>query len=96
MSCLRDRAASFAFFSSATLVFEQVTEAKRTLREIKLLRGLQHENIIALRELLRPENTDSFEDLYLITELLDTDLHQIINSPQPLSEEHCCVRLARV
>eukprot|EP00030_Apusomonadida_sp_AF-17_P001581 a1887_57.p1 GENE.a1887_57~~a1887_57.p1 ORF type:complete len:410 (-),score=162.80 a1887_57:18-1220(-) len=69
-------------------VFEQVTEAKRTLREVKILRHLQHENIIALKELMRPSNVEEFEDLYIVTELLDTDLHQIISSPQPLSEDH--------
>jgi serine/threonine protein kinase len=25
---------------------------------------------------------------YIVTELMDTDLHQIIQSPQPLSNEH--------
>jgi serine/threonine protein kinase len=27
-------------------------------------------------------------DVYLVYELMDTDLHQIIRSPQPLSDEH--------
>uniref|UniRef100_A0ACD5Z735 Uncharacterized protein n=1 Tax=Avena sativa TaxID=4498 RepID=A0ACD5Z735_AVESA len=31
----------------------------------------------------------SFKDVYLVTELMDTDLQQIINSSQPLSNEHC-------
>ena len=30
-----------------------------------------------------------FEDVYLVTELMDTDLHQIIASPQPLTDDHC-------
>jgi hypothetical protein len=29
--------------------------------------------------------------VYLATELMDTDLHQIIRSNQQLSEEHCQV-----
>ena len=29
-----------------------------------------------------------FADIYLVYELMDTDLHQIIRSPQPLSDEH--------
>jgi hypothetical protein len=27
--------------------------------------------------------------VYLVYELMDTDLHQIIRSPQPLTDEHC-------
>jgi len=30
----------------------------------------------------------NFNDVYFVTELMDTDLHQIIASPQPLSHEH--------
>lgn len=71
-----------------TKTFANVIESKRTLREIKLLRHFNHENIISLRDLLRPESKDQFEDIYLVTELLDTDLHQIITSPQPLTNEH--------
>jgi len=29
-----------------------------------------------------------FADIYLVYDLMDTDLHQIIRSPQPLSDEH--------
>lgn len=31
----------------------------------------------------------NFEDVYIVTELMDTDLHQIISSPQPLTDDHC-------
>jgi mitogen-activated protein kinase 1/3 len=52
------------------------TDAKRTLREIKLLRFLNHENIIALVDIQPPASYDQFTDVYEITELMDTDLHQ--------------------
>ena len=29
------------------------------------------------------------EDVYIITELLDTDLSKVIYSPQPLIDDHC-------
>ena len=29
-----------------------------------------------------------FDDVYLVYELMDTDLHQIIRSPQPLTDDH--------
>ena len=52
-----------------------------------LLRHLKHENVIGLRELLLPASMD-FKDLYIVQDLMDTDLHQIIRSAQPLSNEH--------
>lgn len=52
-----------------------------------LLRHLQHENVIGLRELMTPSSRD-FKDLYIVQDLMDTDLHQIIRSSQPLSNDH--------
>lgn len=69
--------------------FEQKTYAKRTLREIRILRLLNHENVVKLKSLQMPEAFDKFNDLYQIFELMDTDLATIIKSPQPLSAEHC-------
>ncbi|GLI59038.1 hypothetical protein VaNZ11_000864 [Volvox africanus] len=68
--------------------FENLTDARRTLREIKLLRHLKHENVIAVKDILKPPSKDKFNDVYLVYELMDTDLHQIIRSSQPLTNEH--------
>jgi mitogen-activated protein kinase 3 len=71
--------------------FDNFMDAKRTLREIKLLRHLDHENVIAIRDVIPPPLRREFSDVYIATELMDTDLHQIIRSNQNLSEEHCQV-----
>eukprot|EP01002_Notosolenus_urceolatus_P001063 NODE_1269_length_1497_cov_96.019337_g1054_i0.p1 GENE.NODE_1269_length_1497_cov_96.019337_g1054_i0~~NODE_1269_length_1497_cov_96.019337_g1054_i0.p1 ORF type:complete len:372 (-),score=133.15 NODE_1269_length_1497_cov_96.019337_g1054_i0:109-1224(-) len=68
-------------------VFEDLVDGKRILREIKMLTFLQHENIIGIKELFKPK-TRQFDDIYFASELMDTDLHQIIRSKQHLSEEH--------
>ncbi|KAK5843746.1 hypothetical protein PVK06_006204 [Gossypium arboreum] len=70
-------------------VFENRVDALRTLRELKLLRHIHHENVIALKDVMMPIHRASFNDVYLVYELMDTDLHQIIKSPQPLSNDHC-------
>ena len=70
-------------------VFENKIDALRTLRELKLLRHIRHENVIALKDVLMPIHRTSFKDVYLVYELMDTDLHQIIKSSQPLSSDHC-------
>lgn len=52
-----------------------------------LLRHLRHENVVGIKELLIPRDSE-FKDLYIVQDLMDTDLHQIIRSSQPLSNEH--------
>ena len=38
----------------------------RTLREMKLLRYFNHENIISILDIQRPRNYESFTEVYLI------------------------------
>lgn len=70
-------------------VFGNRIDALRTLRELKLLRHVKHENVIALKDVMMPMHRSSFKDVYLVYELMDTDLHHIIKSSQPLSNDHC-------
>ncbi|KAH9731827.1 mitogen-activated protein kinase 4 [Citrus sinensis] len=69
--------------------FDNRIDAKRTLREIKLLRHMDHENIIAIKDIIRPPQRETFNDVYIVYELMDTDLHQIIRSHQDLTDDHC-------
>ncbi|KAL8272907.1 hypothetical protein Esti_003161 [Eimeria stiedai] len=68
-------------------LFRDLVDAKRILREIKILKTLKHENLIELMEILDPLTPD-FEDIYLVSNLMDTDLHRVIYSRQPLTREH--------
>eukprot|EP00877_Chromochloris_zofingiensis_P006799 jgi/Chrzof1/2372/Cz11g12200.t1_MAPK4 len=68
--------------------FDNAEDSKRTLREVQLLAHLHHENIVAIRDIIPPTSGQSFRDVYIVYELMDTDLHQIIRSPQQLSEDH--------
>ena len=69
-------------------IFEHATFTKRTLRELIILRKMQHENVIGLKTILRPINPHIFEEIYVVFELMETDLSSIIKSPQPLYDEH--------
>ena len=70
--------------------FNDETDAKRTLRELKLLNHLNHENIVRLVDVLPGGATSAREqqDVYAAMESMDTDLHQIIRSKQALTDEH--------
>jgi mitogen-activated protein kinase 7 len=69
--------------------FDELTIAKRTYRELKILRHLRHDNIISILDIMEPpENTNTFHDVYVVLDLMESDLHHIIHSVQPLSNEH--------
>jgi serine/threonine protein kinase len=68
--------------------FEHVLFAKRTLRELKILRLLHHENVIELKTIIKPKSSDKFDELYAIFQLMETDLGSIIKSDQELSLDH--------
>ena len=69
-------------------VFDDLVDGKRILREIKLVSFLKHDNIITLLDIFRPLDKAKFEDVYLVSELMDADLHMIIRSKQKLTDEH--------
>ncbi|CAI9094144.1 OLC1v1029833C2 [Oldenlandia corymbosa var. corymbosa] len=50
---------------------------------------MDHENVVAIKDIIRPPNRDHFNDVYIVYELMDTDLHQIIRSDQELNDDHC-------
>jgi len=52
------------------------------------LKHFDHENIICLTDLVPPRSYAAFQDVYIVTDLMETDLRQIIKSDQKLSEEH--------
>lgn len=52
--------------------FSTAVLAKRTYRELKLLKHLRHENLICLEDIF----LSPLEDIYFVTELQGTDLHR--------------------
>jgi serine/threonine protein kinase len=71
-------------------VFLDVVDAKRILREIKLLKHFSsHENIITINDIFAV-NPDSrkYDDVYLVTNLYESDLERIIQSQQVLTDQH--------
>ena len=62
-------------------------EARHTLREIRLMRHFNHENVLKLRDIMLPPRgpLDQWNDVYLALELMDTDLHYVIHSKQALT-----------
>uniref|UniRef100_A0A1I8FN80 Protein kinase domain-containing protein n=1 Tax=Macrostomum lignano TaxID=282301 RepID=A0A1I8FN80_9PLAT len=58
----------------------------RAFRELNFLYHVRHENVVSIVSVLEEPNFP-FE-IYLLCDLMQTDLHRIIVSPQPLSADH--------
>jgi c-Jun N-terminal kinase len=59
--------------------FQNITHAKRAYRELKLMRLVNHVNIIGLLDVFTPQKSlDEFQDVYLVMELMDANLCQVI------------------
>jgi len=71
-------------------IFEHDKEyQKRILREVKIMRHFRdHENIVNLVDLIPPKSFDEFRDVYIVMELMDSNLRQMIRSPQQLSDQN--------
>jgi len=70
-----------------TDAFHDLIDGKRILREVKLLRHFKHDNIIQILDMYPPDSPD-FDDIYIVTDLMETDLHRVIYSKQVLNDEH--------
>ncbi|KAF7834576.1 mitogen-activated protein kinase 9-like [Senna tora] len=69
-------------------VFEHVSDATRILREIKLLRMLKHPDIVEIKHIMLPPSRREFRDIYVVFELMESDLHQVIRANSDLTPDH--------
>lgn len=68
--------------------FDDEIDAKRVLREIKLMRHFDHPNIVTLIDMIPPLESEAFNDIYAVMDLMETDLHRVIYSKNELSIDH--------
>ena len=61
-------------------IFEDLTDCKRILREIRLLRALKHPNVVRLLDLRAPKS-QKLDTIFVILELANTDLKAVVKSP---------------
>ncbi|CAB3983646.1 Serine threonine- kinase NLK [Paramuricea clavata] len=77
-------------------IFKNITSAKRAYRELKMLCCFEHDNVLSIQDIVHPGPIDHFQEIYIVTELMQSDLHKIIVSPQPLSMDHVKVFLYQI
>lgn len=69
-------------------IFEHISDAARILREIKLLRLLRHPDIVEIKHIMLPPSRRDFKDIFVVFELMESDLHQVIKANDDLTKEH--------
>ena len=70
-------------------IFQNSVLTKRIVREVKLMKQFNgQEHILPLLDLITRKNNDKTVDIYLVLTLMESDLDQIIRSPQSLSTAH--------
>ncbi|KAG7220727.1 hypothetical protein INR49_017841 [Caranx melampygus] len=68
--------------------FQSIIHAKRTYRELRLLKHMKHENVIGLLDVFTPATSlKDFTDVYLVTHLMGADLNNIVKC-QKLTDDH--------
>jgi len=77
-------------------VFQNVVSALRVYRELRMLSHFHHENVLSAQDILQPGHIEFLQEIYVVTELMQSDLHKIIVSPQPLTADHVKVFLYQI
>ncbi|GLT31284.1 hypothetical protein SLA2020_060310 [Shorea laevis] len=71
-----------------TNIFEHTSDAIRILREIKLLRLLRHPDIVQIKHIMLPPCSREFQDIYVVFELMESDLHEVIKINDDFTPDH--------
>lgn len=69
-------------------IFREVDDAKRLLREVKVLRHFAHVNLMGIQAIEWPATYVEFDELYLVSRLMESDLYTVIYSELQLSPAH--------
>ena len=68
-------------------LFDDIIDAKRILREITLLRKINHANVVKIVDILTPKDLKNFQTIYIVMDFCTSDLKKLFKSPiylQPL------------
>lgn len=69
--------------------FQNLKDTKRIVREIRLMRHFNHENVLPVTDVFVSKPYGEFSEVYIVSPLMDSDLQQIVGSEQELTDDHC-------
>ncbi|XP_076434684.1 serine/threonine-protein kinase NLK2-like [Babylonia areolata] len=77
-------------------VFNSLYHCRRIFRELSMLASFNHTNLLCLVDIVHPEPTEVFNEIHILTELMQSDLQKIISSSQTLTSDHVKVFLYQI
>ena len=69
-------------------IFDDIIDCRRLLREISILKYLDHPNVVKILEVIQPNNLDTFNELYVVMEHAQSDLKKLVKSSAHLEPDH--------
>ena len=69
-------------------VFDDEIDCKRILREVNLLKKLKHPFIIGIFDIIEPKDPRTFDTIYIVLRLSESDLKKVIKSSINLQIKH--------
>mmetsp|Transcript_45675 Transcript_45675/g.97564 ORF Transcript_45675/g.97564 Transcript_45675/m.97564 type:complete len:447 (+) Transcript_45675:188-1528(+) len=72
----------------AELMFDDLVDCKRILREIAILNRLRHPNIVRVHNIVEPLDMATFQELYIVMEICDSDLKKLLKADVTLTPPH--------
>ena len=69
-------------------VFDDEIDCKRILREVNLLKQLNHPFIIEIFDIIEPKDHRTFDSIYIVIRLSESDLKKVIKSSINLQIKH--------
>lgn len=71
-----------------TGIFDDDVDCKRILREIYLLKQLNHHFVVKLFDVIEPKDMENFDTIYVVLSLSESDLKKVIKSAIYLEIKH--------
>eukprot|EP00419_Tripos_fusus_P059012 CAMPEP_0172929850 /NCGR_PEP_ID=MMETSP1075-20121228/218693_1 /TAXON_ID=2916 /ORGANISM="Ceratium fusus, Strain PA161109" /LENGTH=439 /DNA_ID=CAMNT_0013791155 /DNA_START=1 /DNA_END=1321 /DNA_ORIENTATION=- len=69
-------------------MFEDLIDCKRILRECAILSKLDNDNVVRLYDVVAPRDMNTFEELYMVMEICDSDLKKLCRTDVTLTALH--------
>lgn len=69
-------------------LFDDLIDCKRILREIAILRRLDHGHVVKLFDVLVPQRLSTFDEISFVMEQCDSDMKKLVRTPVQLSALH--------
>mmetsp|Transcript_39241 Transcript_39241/g.108078 ORF Transcript_39241/g.108078 Transcript_39241/m.108078 type:complete len:420 (-) Transcript_39241:130-1389(-) len=69
-------------------LFQDLIDCKRILREISILADLNHVNVVRVKDIVAPMNMRTFDELYMVMEICDSDLKKLCKQDVTLTALH--------